>query len=70
VRQAEAVVAGTAMSPWVLPSAKDRAKPLNDAWLRERLWRPLLDKAGVRHIRVHDARHHADSRFMPSRRVA
>jgi integrase len=57
VRQAEAVVAGTPMSPWVFPAATDAAKPLNDAWLRDRVWRPLLSKAGVRHVRVHDARH-------------
>lgn len=57
VRQAEAAVAGVALSPWVFPSATDPTKPLNDAWLRDRVWRPLLDKAGVRHIRVHDARH-------------
>ncbi|MBI4636278.1 MAG: site-specific integrase [Candidatus Rokubacteria bacterium] len=57
IRQAEAAVAGVAVSPWVFPSATDAAKPLNDAWLRDRVWRPLLDKAGVRHVRVHDARH-------------
>ena len=28
-----------------------------DAWFRDRVWRPLLEKAEVRHIRVHDARH-------------
>jgi integrase len=57
VRQTEAAVTGVAVSPWVFPSATDRAKPLNDAWLRDRVWRPLLDKAAVRHVRVHDARH-------------
>ena len=57
IRQAEAAVAGREPSPWVFPSAKDSTKPLNDAWLRDRVWRPLLDKAGVRHVRVHDARH-------------
>ena len=30
---------------------------MNDAWLRDRVWRPLLEKAEVRHLRVHDARH-------------
>jgi len=34
-----------------------QAKPLNDAWFRDRVWRPLLEKAEVRHIRVHDARY-------------
>jgi integrase len=57
IRQAEAAVAGVDPSPWVFPSATDPAKPLNDAWLRDRVWRPLLDRAGVRHVRVHDARH-------------
>jgi len=57
VRQAEATVAGVAMSSWVFPAATDRNKPVNDAWFRDRVWRPLLDKAGVRHVRVHDARH-------------
>ena len=37
--------------------ALDPTKPLNDAWLRDRVWAPLLETAGVRHIRVHDARH-------------
>ena len=41
----------------MFPSATDSGKPLNDAWLRDRVWRPLLDRAGVRHVRVHDARH-------------
>jgi integrase len=57
IRQAEAAVAGIEPSPWVFPSATDSAKPLNDAWLRDRVWRPLLERAGVRHVRVHDARH-------------
>lgn len=57
IRETEAAVAGRDASPWLFPSATDASKPLNDAWLRDRLWRPLLDKAGVRHIRVHDARH-------------
>jgi integrase len=57
IRQAQAAVEGREPSSWVFPSATDPAKPLNDAWLRDRVWRPLLDKAGVRHIRVHDARH-------------
>ncbi len=57
IRQAEASVAGSAMSPWIFPAATDPERPMNDAWLRNRVWRPLLEKAGVRHIRVHDARH-------------
>ncbi len=57
VRAAEAAVAGAATSLWVFPAATEPAKPMNDAWFRDRVWRPLLEKAGVRHIRVHDARH-------------
>jgi integrase len=57
IRQTEAAVAGVPMPSWVFPTATDAAKPLNDAWLRDRVWRPLLSKAGVRHVRVHDARH-------------
>jgi integrase len=57
IRQAEAAVAGLEFPLWVFPSATNPAKPLNDAWLRDRVWRPLLDKAGVQHVRVHDARH-------------
>ena len=57
IRQAQAVVEGVAKSPWVFRSATDPGKPINDAWFRDRVWRPLLEKAEVRHIRVHDARH-------------
>jgi integrase len=57
IRQAEAVVLGRQLSHWVFPAETDPEKPLNDAWLRDRLWRPLLEKAQVRHVRVHDARH-------------
>ena len=32
-------------------------KPLNASWFWRHVWTPLLDKAGVRHVRVHDARH-------------
>lgn len=57
VRQAEAALAGSELGPWIFPSATDPAKPMNDSWFRDRVWRPMLEKAGVRHIRVHDARH-------------
>jgi integrase len=57
IRQAEAVVAGSAVSAWMFPSASDPNKPMNDAWFRSRVWRGLLDKAKARSIRVHDARH-------------
>ncbi len=45
------------MSPWIFRSATDSDKPMNDAWFRDRVWRPLLERAEVRHVRVHDARH-------------
>ncbi len=57
IRQAEAALGSTDPEPWVFPAATDRRKPLNDAWFRDRVRRPLLEKAEVRHIRVHDARH-------------
>src|SRR4030095_10720455 len=57
IRQAEAAVQGGSLSVWVFPSETEPKKPLNDAWLRDRLWKPLLEKAKVRHIRIHDARH-------------
>jgi integrase len=57
VRKAQAVVDGAASAPWIFRSATDPARPMNDAWFRDRVWRPLLEKAEVRHIRVHDARH-------------
>lgn len=57
IRHAEAAVAGAEASRWLFPSATDSDKPLNDAWFRDRVWRPLLEKAEVRHVRVHDARH-------------
>ena len=57
IRQAQAVVEGEALSPWIFRSTTDPDKPMNDAWFRDRVWRPLLEKAEVRHVRVHDARH-------------
>lgn len=57
IRQAQTIVDGAAMSPWIFRSATDSDKPMNDAWFRDWVWRPLLEKAEIRHIRVHDARH-------------
>ena len=57
VRKAEAALVGTTLSPWVFPALTDSTKPMNDAWLRDRVWRPMLEKAEVRHLRIHDARH-------------
>jgi integrase len=44
IRQAQAVVEGAAMSPWIFRSATDSDKPINDAWFRDRVWRPLIEK--------------------------
>jgi hypothetical protein len=52
IRQAQAVVEGAAMAPWIFRSATDPATPMNDAWFRDRVWRPLLEKAEVRHVCV------------------
>jgi len=57
IRQAQAVVDGAAVSPCVWPASTDSCKPLNASWFWRHVWQPLLEEAGVRHIRVHDARH-------------
>jgi integrase len=57
LREAEAAVDGYVPSPWLFPALTDRSKPLNASWLRRHVWYPLLAKAGLRRIRVHDARH-------------
>ena len=57
IRQTQTVVDGAVLSLWVFRSATDPAKAMNDAWFRDRVWRSLLEKAEVRHVRVHDARH-------------
>src|SRR5262249_60068407 len=44
-------------SLWLWPAATDPGKPLNASWFWRHVWQPLLEKAEVRHIRVHDARH-------------
>ena len=49
-RQTQTVVDGAVMSSWIFRSATDPAKPMNDAWFRDRVWRPLLEKAEVRHV--------------------
>lgn len=41
--------------PWVFLTMT--GTPLDHAHVRHRVWRPLLQKAGLRHIRVHDLRH-------------
>lgn len=57
IREAEAAVQGGPLPPWVFPAETEPERPLNDAWLRDRVWRPLLEKAKVQHVRIHDARH-------------
>jgi len=57
VAQAEAAVAGRALAPWIFPSAAVPARPLNASWFWRHVWSPLLEKAAVREIRIHDARH-------------
>jgi integrase len=57
IGEAEAAVAGRAPSPWVFPSATDPDRPLNVSWWWRHVWTPLLNRAQVRPIRVHDARH-------------
>jgi len=38
-------------------ATREQRSPMNDAWFRARVWRRLLDKAKVRSIQIHDARH-------------
>jgi len=57
IAQAEAAVAGHALSPWVFPAAIDPTRPLNASWFWRHVWSPLLDKAAVRAIRIPYARH-------------
>jgi len=57
LREAEAAVDGHEPSPWLFPALTDRTKPLNASWFRRHVWYPLLSKAGLRRIRIHDARH-------------
>jgi integrase len=58
IRQAEAAIQGGSLSAWVFPSETEPERPLNDAWLRDRVWRPLLEKAKVQHVRIHDGAPH------------
>ena len=51
------MVDGYEPSPWLFPALTDRTKPLNASWFRRHVWYPLLSKAGLRRIRIHDARH-------------
>lgn len=44
-------------APCVFPAAIDPTRLLNASWVWRHVWSPLLDKAAVRAIRIHDARH-------------
>jgi integrase len=55
--EAEAVLAGRALSPWVFPYATDPERPMNGNTFYTGTWTKLLEKAGLHHIRYHDARH-------------
>jgi integrase len=57
IREAQSVVDGKPLSPWVFPALTDGDKPLNASWFWRHVWSPVLNRAEVRHIRVHDARH-------------
>ena len=57
IAQAEAAVAGRPLAPWAFPAAIDPTRPLNASWFWRHVWSPLLEKAAVRAIRIHDARH-------------
>ncbi|MGH7390792.1 MAG: tyrosine-type recombinase/integrase [Candidatus Rokuibacteriota bacterium] len=58
VREAEAAVAGHALSPWCCPSVKEPlTRPLNASWFNHKVWARILHHAELRRLRVHDARH-------------
>jgi integrase len=53
--EAEAAIAGRPLAPWIFPDPT--GKPTDDRWLRDRVWEPLLRRAGVRHRGIHQLRH-------------
>lgn len=57
LREAEAALAGRALSPWVFSAPSDDAKPMNPAFLRYKVWYRVLLEAGLRSVRLHDLRH-------------
>jgi integrase len=57
VQETQAAVEGKPLGPWVFPALTDADKPLNASWFWRHVWEPLLRKAEIRHVRVHDARH-------------
>ncbi len=54
-RAAEAVLAGQEPSPWVFPLPT--GEPMTPGYLYDRLWNPLLDRAGLRRRGPHQLRH-------------
>lgn len=57
IREAEAALRGRTLAPWVFPALSDDARPVNAAYVRYKIWYPLLRHAGVRDVRLHDLRH-------------
>jgi len=57
IRQAQAAVDGVEPSLWLFPALTGAEKPLNASWFWRHVWEPMLRKAKIRHIRMHDARH-------------
>jgi integrase len=57
LREAEAVLAGAELSPWVFPAPMDAAKPVNGAFVRFKVWYRVLRRARLRAVRLHDFRH-------------
>jgi len=53
--RALALELGREPSEWVFTDA--RGGRLDAQNFRQRVWKPLLAKAGLRHVRVHDLRH-------------
>jgi integrase len=44
----------------------EEGRPLDPSNVRDRVFHKALEKAGLRRIRVHDLRHNAEFRIMPS----
>ena len=42
---------------WIFPGIEDPEKPLNYHSWRKRIWYPMIKKAGLRRVRIHDMRH-------------
>jgi integrase len=55
VQAAEAAVEGCPPAPWLFPSPA--GTPWDDRWVRARVWRPLLRRAGLRYRGPHQLRH-------------